>query len=382
MFKLKIFSVTAFLLFLFLSPLIAKADIAIVEPTEPFKNAIDCVSFSFSPQIQDFLLVGEFSEKTLDGIIDKFEPIKEEECYLVNPSPNLNSFSRTIDLTVPQGKYLEGVHVFWKKYLPDNFMAVFSSADEKWMENIKTEHRGGSNKYYLGELMNSSKFWNSGFGWELIKKDNPTKHIVAHITIQYLSADMSHNVLNVGEIRNIFVFNIQYKDGAEKQMTQREFDDFVKANAPKFENVSRDVNYNSYVRPWFDIIKNILQIAGLLFLSFYIEAIVFYFFGARRVQNYLWLLLANLISYPLAVGVIFLLVDKLSSWDLFSNSDIVAILVIWLPVEMMVFFIEYGIMYLGLRNHYPKRQIAWFVFMANLITALIGLAISLYLVIV
>ncbi len=128
-----------------------------------------------------------------------------------------------------------------------------------------------------------------------------------------------------------------------------------------------------------DVIMPILQIVGLLSASFFIEAIVFYFLGSRRIRNFFWLLLANFISYPTAVFLTIVFEDKLSSWDLFSGSEIVIMSVIWLLVEIMVFFIEYGIMYLGLRKHYPKKQIALFVFIANLITALIGLIFSFYL---
>lgn len=116
----------------------------------------------------------------------------------------------------------------------------------------------------------------------------------------------------------------------------------------------------------------ILQLMILLFSSFAIESLLFYFFGLRRLRNYLWLLLANLVSYPTAVMVLNFLSKN------FGDNRYIVILVAWFLIELLVFFIEYYVMWLGLRKQYTKKQIVWFVFLVNVITALIGLALTFY----
>jgi hypothetical protein len=165
-------------------------------------------------------------------------------------------------------------------------------------------------------------------------------------------------------------YQVQFKDGSTKIYSEANFENLLKDNRADYEYVT-DTHGGTYIpesRSLYDYLKYILRIVLLMFLTFFVEAIVFYFFGSRRSRNYFWLLLANIISYSIATLLLWI------SSVYIDNS--LANLVVWTIVECIVVLIEYYILKLSLSKYYNKKQILLFVIVANFITAIIGLVIS------
>ena len=350
-----IFFVATFLLGLALYPLVARADVLILRTNDPTKNAIDCLSFTLSSTTSNFLFVTEVLKVTGAEKQSQFDVVKEGECYPIEPNPDPNGFDSTGSKVWPQGDFLVEMHVFWKTYLPENFAVDPAREGYIWENRMHDDRFYNDAKYYLGVLFGRSDF--RGFSWPVIKKDNPIAHVSENIAINSLTPDIGHSIVDIDSVQTVTTYEVSFKDGTQKKMAYKEFSDLVAANAPTYQDNSSS-NGNSYYH-WSpqprSVVPVVLRIIGLLLLSFVIEAIVFYFFGSRRVRNYLWLLLANFISYPLAVGVVWMLEGMFSSLGFWPDTNLGVLLVVWFLAELLVFIVEYFIMWLGLRKHYLKK---------------------------
>lgn len=322
----KILFLLAFFLFgLFSFVSETKAVPAPPRPIEPDKVAVDCAYFTFDPQVNEYLFVIK------NNITESFEVLQENKCY--------KDFF---------------INVFWKKNLPKDF----SLTNADLMNEILYSDFDSDKNYYLGAV--GLPVWVGS--WGIVKEKNPTKSITANMNIQ--SVILNTNTKKMKEFKSVSTFKLVYKNNKQKQIDEDEFNRFIKDYAPhyKYSNFLQYIEINYSVQIWWLI---------LFLLTVLVESVIFYFFGSRSKRNYFYLFLANIVSCSLAICCVYIL-------GTFSFVDLIEqIIFIWFFVELLVFLIEHMIIWIALRKYYSKSQIVLFVFIANLVTALIGLGIFL-----
>lgn len=363
--KFSLFVSILFLSFFWFFP--AKADVVFVTkiPNEPTKLAYDCIGFDWDEENDiQYVFLTEFIKEDKNGdIIFSLEQTQKNFCYNIHLPYGGGSFSPWVK--EKEKKYFYNFIILSKENLPDGFLEKTDSELIKILGSCCTYCNGCS--YFVGEATDFAPvFW--------IKESIDIKNISLNTKIDGSFFELESYQKYKG---TEFIYGIEYKDGGEKKMNEEEFYFLVKENEPTF-TMNNNEPSTYYSRNQYQVFKKgVMVFIGLWLLTYLIESLVFFFFGSRHKRNYIYLLLANFISYPLACFSVYILSGSYSGFGL-SDNIWFQLVFIWFFAELLVFLVEYMIMWLALCKYYPKKQIALFVFIANLITALIGLAISIF----
>lgn len=437
----KIFIVTI-VLGIFLSLEIARADVLIGNyvPVERPKNVGSCVYFLGFENNTEYNFFAEMVSKTKEyeqNWRQYIEPIKDNICYPLYPG----SIFRDYWATAKPGRYFDGLRMVNKKFVSaaeyDKILTVdLNSKTEHKVESdiygrwfvtalnaseivrpvwqpVKVVSYLYAPTSSLGSDFESVPFFdvksNSNITaispviiyraattiaptiyTEVADKDfNRTVFAVTPDQAMQLSArgqdDQGRNLLAIGfkdgqEYQLSFdkQYDVNFLDGSQKTYSQSDFDQLLAANRPEYKYEVYSPSPRVVISPPVLIASAIINYVWPLLLTIIIEFLIFFWFGSRRIRNYLWFLVVNVISYPIGLFTVFILKESFYQLDILSANTIGSILLIWFIAEFLVVLIEYSIMWLGLRRCYPAKQIALFVFVANAVTALIGLAISIY----
>jgi len=362
------------------------------DPVGKTKGFPNCVKFELADKVADeFLVVVELQLKESDGHLPehlhniRYKPLNSDKCYTTHPTPSVAIGW----VSIPAGEYIQNFYAVEKKDLTNELKASINNHDYDQFNNeyqavYKKSYDDEGNRpaiYYLNNypthhntstvfLNNNGFFYHSGAlsmlqganHW-IIKESAPIENIEFDY---YINEIVLEDYEDQDRLDKKYISKIDRdlratvtEEGQDKQIfNESKFLFYIEQFKPEFLR-SQKPNLNSYYFP-----PTLALIAGLI-ITLILELIIFFLFKLRKFRNYIYLIIANVVSYSIAILI-------QSTFFIISNYTT------WLIIEGIVILLEFAILAFAFRKIYSKKKIFLIVFIANFITAALAFIVNLF----
>lgn len=209
---------------------------------------------------------------------------------------------------------------------------------------------------------------------DVIKKDAPIKTIDKLIIFGSATSSIDLNTKTFNNFYSKYIVN--WTNGKVTEIDEKDFQKLLEDFGPAYNyHETSHYNYNPYPYETDNWPKLLFNIWTEIFSEFYVwlfllvtilvESLVFWFFGARRLINFIYLVIVNFISFNFGFSLV-------GVWPylfpfLRGNS-----ILPFLTAEILIIIIEFLLLTLFLRKKYPVKQLLLFSVVANFITAFLS----------